>query len=141
MHSSLPDLGTLKAQAKRLRAQLARRGVDLSHAQTLELVAGQHGFRDWNTLVATADRKRPRSYRVGARVRGRFRGQPATGTILAVSRLATEHHRLTIEWDKPIDVVTFDSFSAHRKRVTHVVNAAGMTAEHLSDGTPLLSLN
>jgi catechol 2,3-dioxygenase-like lactoylglutathione lyase family enzyme len=41
-----------KDQARRLRADLVDRGVDLTHSEALELVAHQHGARDWNTLAA-----------------------------------------------------------------------------------------
>ncbi len=41
-----------KDQAKRLRTALAEQGVELSHSAALELVARQHGARDWNTLAA-----------------------------------------------------------------------------------------
>lgn len=43
----------LKAMAVRLRAKLeATLNVSVSHSQSLELVAGQLGYRDWNTCVA-----------------------------------------------------------------------------------------
>ena len=45
---------THKQMAKRLRADLATRDVTISHAEALELVAHQHGARDWNTLAAHA---------------------------------------------------------------------------------------
>lgn len=42
-----------KAMAKTLRSELLERGgVDLSHAETLEIVAHQFGIADWNTLAA-----------------------------------------------------------------------------------------
>ena len=41
-----------KAMARRLRQTLADRGVEVSHSEALELVAQQHGARDWNTLAA-----------------------------------------------------------------------------------------
>ena len=41
-----------KAMARRLREELADRGVEVSHSEALELVAHQHGARDWNTLAA-----------------------------------------------------------------------------------------
>jgi len=47
---------THKQMARRLRADLAARDVTLSHGEALELVAHQHGARDWNTLSATAAR-------------------------------------------------------------------------------------
>jgi len=45
----------LKAQAKRLRRLLSERKIHLTHSQALEAIAEAHGFRDWNTAVATAD--------------------------------------------------------------------------------------
>lgn len=56
MTHDLPSTDDLKAQARRLRAALAGRGVDLPHGHALELVAAQHGARDWNTLSANASR-------------------------------------------------------------------------------------
>ncbi|TDW27779.1 hypothetical protein EV128_110142 [Rhizobium azibense] len=44
----------LKAQAKRLRQAMEPRGTAISHSAALELVAQQHGVRDWNTLSALA---------------------------------------------------------------------------------------
>ena len=41
-----------KQMAKRLRADLADRHLALTHSEALELVAHQHGARDWNTLAA-----------------------------------------------------------------------------------------
>ena len=41
-----------KSMARRLRADLAARDVTLSHSEALEVVAHQHGARDWNTLAA-----------------------------------------------------------------------------------------
>ena len=43
-----------KAMARHLRAALADRGVTVSHAEALELVARQLGMRDWNTLAAAS---------------------------------------------------------------------------------------
>lgn len=41
-----------KAMAKSLRQALAERRIDLSHGDSLECVARQLGWRDWNTLAA-----------------------------------------------------------------------------------------
>lgn len=41
-----------KTMARLLRVELAERGLDLTHSQALELVAHQHGHRDWNTMSA-----------------------------------------------------------------------------------------
>jgi uncharacterized protein YndB with AHSA1/START domain len=49
-----------KAMARRLREELADRGVEVSHSEALELVAHQHGARDWNTFTAdTSDPAAP----------------------------------------------------------------------------------
>lgn len=44
----------MKAEAKRLRSFLNSIDIPLSLAQSLEAVAAQREFRDWNTAVATA---------------------------------------------------------------------------------------
>jgi hypothetical protein len=48
-----------KQQAKRLRTSLAERGVEVTHSEALELVAQQHGARDWNTLAAQPAAEEP----------------------------------------------------------------------------------
>jgi catechol 2,3-dioxygenase-like lactoylglutathione lyase family enzyme len=48
-----------KSMARRLRADLAARDVPLSHSEALELVAHQHGARDWNTLAARPPAEAP----------------------------------------------------------------------------------
>ncbi len=57
-----------KAMAKALRQALAERRIDLSHSDSLECVARQLGWRDWNTLAARLDRpalRLPRDWAVG----------------------------------------------------------------------------
>ena len=46
-----------KAQAKALRRALQAQGISISHSQTLEAVASQHGMKDWNTLCARLIRR------------------------------------------------------------------------------------
>ena len=46
------DFTDSKSMAKSLRAGLAALGMDIPHAQALELVAQQFGAADWNTLSA-----------------------------------------------------------------------------------------
>ena len=52
--TQIPSRDVLKAQAKRLRADMKINGTDLPHAAALEMVAHQWGMRDWNTLAAVA---------------------------------------------------------------------------------------
>lgn len=49
MTTSIDDA---KAMARRLRAAMEARGLAATHSGTLELVAAQLGFRDWNTASA-----------------------------------------------------------------------------------------
>lgn len=136
-----------KQQAKRLREALAVEGRSLSHGQALELVAQQHGFRDWNTLSA-AELKRPagansgHTYAVGGTIGGRYLDQPFTGTIRAVTALPDgEHVRLAIHFDVPVDVVTFESLSAFRQRVHATVNSRGISPQRTSNGIPHLVIS
>jgi hypothetical protein len=46
------DFTDAKAMAKSLRATLAQQGIELSHGQSLELVARQFDLPDWNVLSA-----------------------------------------------------------------------------------------
>ncbi|WP_420407282.1 glyoxalase superfamily protein [Hoeflea sp.] len=140
----LPDLNSLKDQARRLRSRLGANGQAVSHSQALELVAAQHGFKDWNTLHAALgnrpgiDRLRP-----GAQVRGLYLGQPFTARVLGVQALtaAPGSCRISLDLDEAVDVVTFDSFSSFRKRVTGVIGAEGVSRERTSNGRPQLEVS
>ena len=135
-------VSALKTQAKRLRLELRQSGVALTHSQALELLARQHGHRDWNTLHALAarDSQMP-PVAVGDRVSGRYLGQAFDGRVLQLATLgAEERFRVTIHFDRPVDVVTFDSFSAWRQRITAVVDRSGRSARKTSNGVPHLVL-
>lgn len=63
----MTTIESLKSQAKRLRAHLSAKNIQLTHSQALEAVAAMHGHRDWNTASAAADDHvtfTPKSYRV-----------------------------------------------------------------------------
>ena len=47
-----PSIDDAKSMARRLRAAMEARGLAATHSDTLELVAAQLGFRDWNTTSA-----------------------------------------------------------------------------------------
>ena len=85
---TLPDIAELKAQAKRLRAALVDDGDFITHSESLELLAKQYGFRDWNTLHARAGNRPSEPYRVGDQRSGAYLGQSFTGEIVSVKRLA-----------------------------------------------------
>ncbi|MEQ8433377.1 MAG: glyoxalase superfamily protein [Oceanicaulis sp.] len=135
------DIQTLKAQAKRLRAALEADGDFLTHSESLELVARQHGYRDWNTLHAAAANRPAEPYAVGARVSGRYLGQTFTAEIIAVKKLqGGRRYTLTLDLEEAVDVVRFDSFTNFRKRITGMVDSGGVSSERTSDGRPHLQL-
>lgn len=142
MHTHLPSLQDLKAQAKRLRALQHQKGEALSHSQSLEQVAHQLGYRDWNTLHHAACVLPPvANLKINDTVKGKYMGQEFSGRIVRLQKADEKFTRLTIDFDQAVDVVTFDSFSGFRKRVTCIVDAAGTTPQKLSNGTAQLQLS
>ena len=136
---SLPSIDALKQQAKRLRAGLDEDGDFLTHSESLELIAKQYGFRDWNTLHAAVGNRPPlKRFQLGSRVKGRYLGQAFTAEIVAIRSMPPDHLRIVLQFDEPVDVVTFESFSAYRSRVSAVINTEGVTTEKTSDGAPQL---
>lgn len=130
-----------KAQAKRLRAKLRDSGTDISHSDALEMIAGQHGARDWNTLSARTLRNEPPVLAVGDRVSGRYLSQPFAGRIIGLSQLNGGQTRITLHFDEAVDVVTFDSFSSFRQRVNAVIGKDGRSIRKTSNGVPHLVLD
>lgn len=144
--SQTSSLDDLKQQAKRLRAKLAEQGQPISHSAALEMLAAQHGFKDWNTLAAIAGATPAANergdmsarFQLGNRIDGAYLGQNFQGEILGVHGLPDRRYRLTVRFDEPVDVVEFDGFSNFRQRVTTVVGANGVSPKKRSDGTPHL---
>jgi len=127
-----------KAQAKALRAGLLAQGSAISHSQSLELVAKQHGAKDWNTLHARlALRNTPPELALEDRVRGRYLGQPFVGKVVGLSGPAS-HRQVAIRFDAPVDVVKFESFSNRRHQVRAMIDENGRSHRHTSDGVPHL---
>jgi len=138
---TLPSIEALKDQAKRLRAKLGSDGTPVGHSRSLELLAHQYGYKDWNTLHATVGNQPPPCpVAVGAQVRGNYLGQAFEGDVTGVQVLSPGRFRIILEFDEPVDVVTFESFSNFRKRVSCVIDWTGTTAEKTSDGRPQLRL-
>lgn len=141
MSRALPSLHDAKAQARQLRRELAAQGVVLGHAQALERVAHRHGFRDWNTLHAAIARRAGTGWAPGRRVSGAYLGHAFRARVVAVAELMPGWHRLELELDQAVDVVTSAHFSAFRKRVRGVVGPRGHSVERTSDGTPHLRID
>ncbi len=147
------DTTTMKQQARRLRSVLAEAGQPISHAQALEAVAQQHGFRDWNTAAALTPASAPgpavspppgNALRLmpGDRVAGLYMGQPFRGEVRSVNILSKDRlTRISVELDEAVDVVSFDSFSAFRKRVACQIGPDGVSPQKRSDGTPHMRID
>ncbi len=141
MTAILPAPAEAKAQAKRIREKLASRGTQLSHSEALELVSRQYGYRDWNTFLAAMGNQPSDIYRTGARVSGRYLGQPFQATVVGAARLQPGWFRISLDFDEAVDVVAFDSFSNFRSRISGIVGPAGKSKEKTSDGEPHLVLD
>ena len=135
----------LKSQARRLRDAMAGSGTPVTHSAALELVAKSHGLRDWNTLSALAarsDNAEIPPVAVGAVVTGEYLGQRFQGRVLSLTRLSqSSYYDITLHFDEPVDVVTFDSFSAFRQRVNATIDGKGVSPRHTSNGRPHLVLD
>ena len=123
-----------KARARQIKAESA---TPISLSAALERVAHEMGFRDWNTASARLSNSPDFSWQVGARVCGQYLKRPFKGRIHGVRELHGQSgYQLTIDFDDPVDVVDWDSFSAFRKRVTVMVSPEGITWARTSDGVP-----
>ena len=67
--------------------------------------------------------------------------QAFEGEVIGVQTLTPrDRFRVTLHFDEPVDVVTFDSFSNMRQRVTCVIDSSGRSTEKTSDGRPHMQL-
>ncbi len=139
-NTQIPTRDALKAQAKRLRSDLAERGQALSHAQALEAIAHQWGARDWNTLSASAADVHP-GWAPGQRLSGRYLGHAFQGEVKAARQQANGYWALTLRFDTAIDVVASQHFSSFRRQVSATVNAKGVSPQKTSDGQPHMVLD
>ena len=137
----LPGIDALKAQAKRLRGSLEAEGNFISHSEALELIAHQHGYRDWNTIHAACGNRPASPLSIGSQVSGHYLGQSFKGTVIGLSQLGDgARYRVTLDLDEAVDVVTFESFSAWRKRINATVDRSGVSATRTSNGRPHLEI-
>ncbi|WP_420404940.1 glyoxalase superfamily protein [Nisaea sp.] len=139
----LPSIEDLKFSARELRRDLAAQGSGISHGQALERIAVDLGFKDWNTLSAAVRRQSTKCpVSKGERVTGHYLGQRFTATVIDAHALDLHsRYRVSLHFDEPVDVVTFDSFSAYRQRVTCTLTPDGSTPQRTSNGKPQLVLD
>jgi len=141
MTRDLPTTAQTKSEARRLRESLATAGTEISHAQALEKIAHQHGFRDWNALHAAIGNRPPDGCVPGGRVTGRYLSHPFAATVIAAEQLRPGWFRLVLDLDEAVDVVRSDNFSNFRKRIRAVVGPDGHSKERTSDGEPHMRLD
>ena len=137
---TLNSISGAKSQAKALRDALVGQGTPISHAQALELVAHQHGARDWNTLNARLSRAEPPPLQLNDTVKGRYLGQAFTGRIVALSKVGSNLN-VSLQLDVPVDTVRFESFSNMRRRIRGVIGPDGRSLQKTSDGAPQLVID
>ena len=133
--TQIPSRDVLKAQAKRLRADLGDKGTQMSHASALETVAHQWGMRDWNTLAAKADVSAVQWY-PGQRAAGRYLGHPFKGVIKAAQLASSGFWSLTVRFDEHVDVVESEHFTSLRQQINVTINALGESPQKTSNGQP-----
>ncbi len=138
---NLPSIATLKAQAKRLRQALSWDGVSITHGRALEITALTWGYRDWNTLHATASAPIwSGKLALGDRLTGDYMGHPFEAELVGATAMSGGYVRVNLRFAEAVDVVQHESFSALRKQVTAVVGPDGRSRSKTSDGTPHMVL-
>lgn len=135
---SLPAVPVLKAQAKRLRASMAKDGDFISQSEALEYLAHQFGMRDWNTLHARANAQQPNpgALHLGSRISGTYLGHPFTGEVTSITTVSHAKRRIQVHFEQPVDVVASEHFSSFRSRVEVVIDGNLQSAEKTSNGEP-----
>ncbi|WP_019961581.1 glyoxalase superfamily protein [Woodsholea maritima] len=139
MNTSLSPLDAAKQAARDLRQALSDAGTTISHSQALEVLAKNHGFADWNTYCA-ALKAQERAWAKGDRVKGQYLGQDFIATIHTAIEVEPGWYQIALDLDQAVDVVTFESFSAFRKRVQGLIGPKGHSKSHTSNGKPVLTL-
>lgn len=139
---NIPSILELKTRAKRLRIELDKQGQTISHSGSLELIARELGMKNWNTLFA-ASGNRPPIFYVGQKVVGEYLGQAFTATVYGLKHInnkSSGYNRITLNFEEAVDVVTFESFSAFRKRVSATIYDSGNSPQRTSNGKPQLTV-
>ena len=130
-----------KMRARTLHTFRVAAGLGGSYSQALEEVARDLGFRDWNTASARLPHTAEMPLKVGQRITGLYLKQTFVGRVHSLSQIADgQAWRITLDFDRAVDVVSWESFSAFRKRVQGTVSAHGVSWAQTSDWHPHLVL-
>ena len=141
--AALPSRAHVKQMAGRLRSALKARSIDVGYSMSLELLAQQFGFRNWNILssklpddsAASDDgaEAKPLLFpvMVGQRFEGRYKGTSFACTLLGITLTRNGLAKVVLHLDVPLDVVTFESFSSHRTRLQMIIDPEGYSCTAL----------
>jgi hypothetical protein len=113
---------------------MAEDGAQVGDAKSLELVTHQHGFRDWNTMLAVIGNGPPKGWAIGDKVNGTYLSLPFTGHVVSVWMFKPGWFRLDLHLDEAVDVVTSAGFSIFCLRIRGVIGPKGHSIEGTSDG-------
>ncbi|WP_417623479.1 glyoxalase superfamily protein [Paremcibacter congregatus] len=137
-------LDSLKRQARRMRDHFAEHNIEMSHSKTLEALAKQYGYKDWNVLTASLKRQalQPIWPTLEDRVSGTYLGHDFTASILKTeTAILPDVRRYTLLFDVPIDVVASTHFSNFRQRVTCLLNSDLRSVDHKGRPDNIVQLN
>lgn len=141
MSQTITTIAQAKTRARTLKSEASDKGMPMTHSQALERVAIELGFRDWNTASSRLSNRPAIPCHVGDRVSGLYLKKPFAGHVHAIRELAGgAWFEVSLHFDKPVDVVEFESFSALRQRVTATISAEGVSWARTSDGYPHLEI-
>ena len=133
MSSTPLTLENLKRQARRLRDHFAEKNIEISHSASLEALAKQHGYKDWNVLSALAKRlsENPAWPALDDKITGSYRGHTFTGKILKIKTAPLANTRgYTIRFDEAIDVVTSKHFTNFRQQINCILDQTLSSVDH-----------
>lgn len=135
------NIENYKSQAKRLREYLGSQDIKLGHSASLEAIAKQHGYRDWNTLSAS-EKNRIKWPAAGERVMGTYLGHSFRGTILKSEIISnSDNRRYTLMMDEAIDVVKSELFSNFRQRISSTLNSDLKSVDHKGNPDKILIID
>ncbi len=131
-----------KEFAKSLRRSHAENQTPISHSKALELTAQKLGYADWNTAAARLSNRPKFEPQIEDMVEGTYLKQPFTGRIVSVRIMGGgSHYQISVHFDEAVDVVSFDSFSAYRQRISITLDSEGMSVHATSDGEPHMTIH
>jgi len=134
----LPNIPQLKNEATQLRDRQVKIGNPISLSKSLELLAHNYGYADWNTLCARA-KTQVRIYVVDQRVSGTYLGQKFTGSIKKLqSGPPGQLQMATILFDQPVNVIKFEGMQNLRRRVRVLIDAFGKCPDKSGNGRPII---